>query len=91
MINRNRSIILEEQPILDARWIHIKWGHIGAPGRSVVARNGLVGGNVIDKIIRRHEIIIVADVKLEAQLQLFEIVQACDAQCPAFGLGQNRQ
>ena len=88
MINRNRSIVLEEQPILDARRIHIKRGQIGASGRSQV--RWLVGDDVINKIIWRQAVIVIHPVKMAAVFELLEVVETGGVQRPAFGLGQSR-
>ena len=77
MIDENRSVLLKKQAATDPSRIRVKDGEIGAPGRPII--NGLLRGNVIDKIIRRHAVIVVPGVEMMAELELFEIAQTLDA------------
>jgi hypothetical protein len=91
VIDRDRIIVLEEHPILNASRIHIERSQIGAPGRPHVHR--LVGNDVINKIVGRQTVVVIHAIKMGAKFKLLQIIQACDALglVPGFCQGRKQQ
>ena len=88
MVDAKRTVVREQHPVLDVS----RCGGGQAPGgacgdgASVAVRAAALNG-----VVRYHQVIIVLSIRVPADFELFQIVEAGEGPGPVLGAGKRRQ
>lgn len=86
VIDRDRTVILEQEALFNVGRCEVEARISGAPGDALV--DGISRADVVNRIVRRQEVMVVSGVQLDANLQLLEVTETANGLRLALGSGE---